>query len=193
VLRTSPELADLRGNWYLGVYNNETTNVSYTIRAAVGAGGLLLSGQLPQAKLSPMPPPHGRLFQWNAVEGEYYIIEFSPTLAPPAWVIVNNGLIRATTPLATFEVPLPPGRQGFYRVRQISAYMLPPIPMIIQPWPGNLLRISWSTAFAGETLQWAPSPAGPWSNVNLPVVIEGTEYVVYDPLGTEPRYYRLIP
>jgi hypothetical protein len=140
-----------------------------------------------------MPPPHGLLLQWNSVMGEHYEIDFSPSLAPPNWQILTNGLVQATTPLTTFEVPIPPGGFGFYRVRQVSAYSLPTAPLTVQFWTNNLVRISWSINFPGETLQASTTPFGPWTNVNQPVVIEGAEFVVYDPIGTQPRYYRLIP
>ncbi|HEY5915274.1 MAG TPA: S8 family serine peptidase, partial [Verrucomicrobiae bacterium] len=39
VLRTGYELPDLRGRWFLGIYNNETTNVAYTLRAVTSQGG----------------------------------------------------------------------------------------------------------------------------------------------------------
>ena len=51
VVRTSPELPansyvpDLRGHWYLGVYNNGPVNVTYTIRASIaGRGGTASTG-----------------------------------------------------------------------------------------------------------------------------------------------------
>ena len=65
--------------------------------------------------------------------------------------------------------------------------------MTIQLWTNNLIRISWSTNFPNQTLQASVSPAGPWVNVNRPVFVEGNVFVVYDPVGTLPRYYRLIP
>jgi len=56
------------------------------------------------------------------------------------------------------------------------------------------VRLSWTTNSPPETLQFSTvSPTGPWANVNLPVTIEGTEYVVYDLIGPRPKFYRLIP
>ena len=44
VVRTSAAVPDLRGDWYLGVYNNQLTNdVAYTIRAILPEGGILVS------------------------------------------------------------------------------------------------------------------------------------------------------
>ena len=63
--------------------------------------------------------------------------------------------------------------------------------LIIQLLPPNQVRISWSTAFPGYTLQSASSPLGPWNNVLLPVATIGNEFVVIDTLGPTPKFYRL--
>jgi hypothetical protein len=34
---------------------------------------------------------------------------------------------------------------------------------------------------------------GIWQNANLPVTIEGNEYVAYEPIGAQPKFFRLIP
>ena len=96
--------------------------------------------------------------------------------------------IHATTPLTTLEVT--PG--GQYRVTQISIYTIPIPPLMIQLWTNNLVRLSWTNNFPG-ILQYANDPAGPWANLNLPVVVEGSDFVVYDVIGSRFRYYRLIP
>jgi hypothetical protein len=194
VLRTSADTPDLRGNWYLGIFNNESTNVAYTLRAVVQQNQMLLSAQPLQAQLSRMrTPPGGLVFQWNSVVGEAYVVQFSPSLSQPVWQDVGLPL-RATTPLTTQLVPIPPGGFGFYRVVQVPQSYLPQPVLSIRLAANNLLRISWSTNFPGETLQFSTnSPSGPWANVNLPVTIEGAEYVVYDVIGTAPKYYRLIP
>src|SRR5207249_4422670 len=115
VLRPSFELPDLRGDWYLGVYNNELTNVAYTIRAALrGSNGLLLSAQPLQMVISSLPPPRAKLLQWNAVVGERYTVQFAASLDfPIVWTTV--AVIVATTPCPAVEVPTLSGF-GFYRV-----------------------------------------------------------------------------
>jgi len=187
VVRSGFELPDLRGNWLLGVYNNETTNVAYTIRATTpNTNGLLVSALPIVITLSPLAPPHGVLIQWDSVVGETYQIRFSHTLFPPNWAII--GTIVATTPCSTFE--LPPGSSGFAQVVQGAANSFQPV-LIIQLLPPNQVRISWSTAFPGYTLQSASSPLGPWNNVLLPVATIGNEFVVIDTLGPTPKFYRL--
>jgi len=186
VLRRTFDVPDLRGNWYLGIYNNLATNVAYTLRASLQTNGLLLSAQPLLYTLTPLAPPRGSLLQWNSIEGEYYIIENS--LDSVNWTAVAPA-IRATTPLTTMEVF---GTVTF-RVRQIPPSTLPTTPLSIQLWTNDLVRISWSTNFPNLTLQFGLSPLGPWTDLGLPVTIEGNVFVVYDRVAVLPRFYRLRP
>jgi hypothetical protein len=189
VLRPNSDLADLSGKWYLGVYNNEATNVTYTIRAVVQTNGLLPSAQLLQSSLSLMPPPHGFLLQWNSVMGEFYVVESNQSLDPSSWTAVAPA-IQATTVLTTFEVS---GSSPFYRVRQVPANQLPRVPLSIRLATNHRVRIFWPTNFPGEILQYSASLDGPWANLSLPVQIEGGQFVIYDFIGADPKYYRLVP
>jgi subtilisin-like proprotein convertase family protein len=187
VVRASFNLPDLRGNWFLGVYNNESTNVAYTIRAVTSTNGLLISALPLNMTLTPLTPPRGNLIQWNGVVGEHYYIQTSTTLFPPAWTIVGTNV--ATTPCPTFE--LPAGTGGFVQVLQFAPPSVLP-QLMIQRWPGNLVRISWPTTSFGFTLQYSTSLTGPWATLQVPVAIEGSEFVVYDTVGAIPKFYRLI-
>ena len=186
----TPTLPDLRGHWYLGVYNNELTNVAYTIRAALpNTDGLLVSAQPLQVALTPLNPPHGLLLSWNSVEGERYFVQYTASIAAPVtWT--NLGFVVATTPLTTFEVlPVPERRPRSYRVVQVFASQ----PTLhIQLWPTNQVRLSWSTAYPGYTLQSKVGLSGTWANAGLPVTVVGTEFVAFDTIGPGPKYYRLI-
>jgi hypothetical protein len=125
------------------------------------------------------------LLQWNSVIGEYYILlhqDVGQTTFTPI------RYIRATTPLTTALVT--PG--GLYSVSQTTLNGIPIPPLYIQLWTNNLVRISWASTFPG-ILQYADSPLGPWTDLNLPVVVEGTDDVVYDVIGSRYRFYRLIP
>jgi subtilisin-like proprotein convertase family protein len=192
VLRTSAELPDLRGQWYLGVYNNELTNVAYTIRATLPTtNGLLLSAQPPNLSFTALNPPHGLLISWNSVVGEQYFVQYTASVAAPVtWT--NLGLVVATTPLTTFEVLPVPGGVAYYRVIQIPAVTLSQPKLQIQLWPPNQVRISWSTAFPGYTLQSELGLSGSWANAGLPVTVVGTEFVAFDTIDAVPKYYRLI-
>jgi len=190
VLRPSFVLPGLQRKWFLGLNNNEATNVSYTIRAVTPTNGLLISGQPLQATLGTLPAPHGLLLGWNSIAGERYFVQFTPGLLPPVvWVTVST--ISATTPFTTLEVPSTGA--GFYRIVQVipTAPVIPPL--TIQPWAGNQLRISWSVNYPGLFLQYAYSVSGPWLDVIQPVTIEGSSFVVYDPMTVRPKYYRLVP
>jgi hypothetical protein len=197
VVRTSPTLPadsvfyDLRGHWYLGVYNNEAVNVAYSIRAILpDDDGLLRSFKRPTLSLTPLVLPRGLILSWNSVVGERYIVQYAPSLTSPMnWA--NVGMVTATTTLTTFEVlPVPSG--GFFQIVQVFDFR----PKLkIRPWPVNLVRISWSTAFPGYTLQYKLGLFGAWANVPFPpatgVFTIGDEFVVYDPIGPTAKYYRL--
>jgi subtilisin-like proprotein convertase family protein len=177
VLRPTPDLADLSGNWYLGIFNNEATNVAYTLRAVVRTNGMLISAQ-PLVLTQTALPTGQILLQWNSVIGEFYAIKNQGTLVR---------YVRATTPLTTALVP-----PGTYTVTQVSIYTIVIPPLTIQLWTNNMVRISWPAPFLG-TLQYANDPVGPWADLNLPVVVEGPDFVVYDIIDSRFRYYRLIP
>src|SRR5262249_45813600 len=135
--------------------------------------------------LSPLAPPRGQLVQWNGVVGEQYYVRTSTTLFPPVWTVVGTNI--ATTTCPTFEVP--PG--VFVQVLQVAPPAVLPH-LEIELLPGNLVRISWPTSAFGFTLQYSTSITGPWNPLQLPVSIEGNDFVVYDALGGGRRFYRLI-
>ena len=57
---------------------------------------------------------------------------------------------------------------------------------------GTNVKISWSTNAIGGTLQGKSSlsPGNNWANIG-PGTIVGSQYVVTEPLGTAPKFYRL--
>ncbi len=117
VLRTNFALPDLRGRWFLGVYNNEPTNTAYTIRAVVETNSLLVSTQ-PLSTSGTRLSPRDVLLQWNSIVGETYNVEFTTDLFPPiTWTVVNT--VVATTPTTTFLAPVNPAGNGFYRIVQV--------------------------------------------------------------------------
>jgi hypothetical protein len=62
----------------------------------------------------------------------------------------------------------------------------------IQLWTNNQVRISWSSALPFATLQYSDTPFGPWFDLNLASTQIGAQLVVFDTIGTIPRYYRLL-
>ncbi len=190
VIRRSPDMPDLRGNWYLGVYNNEPTNLTYIIRAVTNSGGMLQSGQPGQQPvqwtITPLPAPSTAwLLQWYSIKGEFYVIQSPPTGGQTNWT--DQAILRATTSWSSYIVP-----SQDYRVQQIP-FGIRHAPLTIELWTNNMVRLSWPTSFPGETLQYAPSPSGPWADLNRPLTIEGAEFVVYDIIGSRERFYRLVP
>ncbi len=185
VLRTNAGLPDLRGNWYLGVYNRETHDVVYTIRAVLPAGGMLVSA-LPIVVTTEVYYSGYELLSWNSVVGEWYTVSFTDNVS------ITNAVanVLASTPLTTWLVPKPPN--GAYTVTQVPAPTQERPSLTIKLWTKNTVRISWPTNFQGFTLQYSFSITAPtWLNVGLPVVVEGAQYVVYDAVTTKPKYYRL--
>jgi subtilisin-like proprotein convertase family protein len=192
VVRASAEVPDLRGHWYLGVYNNEKVNVAYTLRAALpDTNGLLVSAQKLQMTLTTLSPPHGLLLSWNSVEGEGYFVQYTASnTVPITWT--NIGFVTATTPLTTFEVLPVPSGAAYYQIVQAIPARPSSLPTLhIQLWATNQVRISWSTAYAGYTLQSKSSLSGTWLPAGLTVNVEGAEYAAYDTIGSGPKYYRL--
>ena len=165
------------------------TNVAYTLRAVLpNPDGLLVSAQPLQLSISALNPPHGLLLSWNSVEGEPYFVQYTASVAAPVtWT--NLGFVIATTPLTTFEVLPVPNAPAYYRVVQVVSSR----PTLhIQLWPTNQVRLSWSTAYSGYTLQSKAGLTGTWANAGLPVNVVGTEFVAFDTIGPGPKYYRLI-
>ncbi len=194
VLRPDDSVPDLRGEWYLGIYNNDPVPLSYTIRATLPDGnGLLTSAQTLRVGLSALTPPHGLLVSWNSVIGERYIVQFTPTLAAPvSWT--NLASVVATTPLTTYEVVPAPPNGGFFRVVQVTSFQ--PI-LNVQFVPPNLVRLSWSVGFPNYRLQKRVGLAGAWVDVTYPpasgLFIIAGEYVAFDPVvAPGPTFYRLV-
>jgi hypothetical protein len=57
--------------------------------------------------------------------------------------------------------------------------------------PTNQVRVSWSTAFPGYTLQSRVGMFGTWAGAGLTVTVVGTEFAAFDAVGPGPKYYRL--
>ena len=127
VIRTNGVLPDINGIWYLGVPNNDTNTVTYTIRAVVATNvvynngtvivtnGILISG-LP-ISTSVSSGTNGLTLMWNAVDGENYEIDVSTNLFN--WSIVTNIIASGTkvTYVDTNAPAIPPIQ--FYRIKQI--------------------------------------------------------------------------
>jgi hypothetical protein len=56
---------------------------------------------------------------------------------------------------------------------------------------GNTIRFSWPTSASGFGLQSTANLPGGWTDVTLPISIDGTDNVVTDTIGGGNKYYRL--
>jgi hypothetical protein len=130
------------------------------------------------------------VLSWSSVVGERYFVQSTPNLAAPA-IWTNLASIVATNPLTTFEVLPAPTGTSFYRVLQGSPTPEPPR-LSIQFSTNNQVRLSWSTAYPGYTLQSETGLTATWANAGLPVNVVGSEYIAFDAIGPVPKYYRLI-
>jgi subtilisin-like proprotein convertase family protein len=193
VRRKSFDEPDLRGTWYLGVYNNETNRLSYTLRASTNdLTRMLKSGQPLNVSILSIRGL-GPLIGWNAIEGENYQVQFANTLLQPIpWKKLVT--VEATTPFATYQVPVPARGLGFYRVVQVQPPPLPPPPITVRQINATQLRVSWPTSYPGLLLQYAVGQSEVWFDwdaIASPIVVIGNEYVTIDTIGTVPKYYRL--
>jgi hypothetical protein len=63
--------------------------------------------------------------------------------------------------------------------------------LTIQLWSVNQVRLSWSTAYPGYTVQSKLGLFGVWANAGLAVTTVGSQFVALDTIGPVPKYYRL--
>ncbi len=195
VVRLNRDLGDLRGKWYVGVYNNELVDVGYTVRVTTPDGSGLLNTALPLLlNMTSAAGPHGITLQWNSIPGEVYIVEFSQTVFPPVWSTLPIAQpIVATTPVSAIELPVGSTGKGFYRIRHVprASVLVPPMSIRIEP--DGRIRISWPSTYTGLLVQATRNLAGgAWFNTNLPITTEGDESVVYDTIGLDSKFYKLI-
>jgi subtilisin-like proprotein convertase family protein len=120
VIRTNQLGTNIGAQWFLGVPNNETNTVTYTIRAVVSTNGLLISG-IP-IDVGILPPgsggTNGPVIQWPSVPGEKYQIQITTNLFSPFTPYTNIVAGGSTT---IFIDPAPVAGQPmiFYRIIQI--------------------------------------------------------------------------
>lgn len=194
VLRTNSAMPDLRRRYFLGVYNNETVPVGYTIRATTpNANGFLISGQPIRSSFVAMSTVRA-LLSWNSVAGEEYTVQFANTIESPIpWTTLFK--VRATTPLSTVDLPVLNSGSGFYRVLQ-STDLIPgdrPVVTLTRIYE-DVIRISWPLAATGYRLQYSQDLTTwfDWDVLTSPIRQEGAEWAAYDLILDGPRFYRLV-
>jgi hypothetical protein len=125
VVRTNAALngvitSNLNDIWYLGVPNETTSNVTFTIYAVVSTNGLLTNGF--PTTIGIQNGTNGLTFTWPAVPGQTYEIESTTNLIPPpaVWLpvaIISNAPPNLDTFLDTNSIKGIPFM--FYRVLQL--------------------------------------------------------------------------
>jgi hypothetical protein len=101
--------------------------------------------------------------------------------------------VRATA-LGSGQFAFPPemaGTEGSMWAGPNFRFQSQPL-LAIQLSPTNQVRLSWSTAYPGYTVQSKSSLVGVWTNAGLSVTTVGTAFVAHDPIGRGPKFYRLL-
>lgn len=113
---TNASMPSLNGIWYLGVPNNESTNVTYWISATTNVPGAP-TNTFPAVTFSGLKATtlaNGFTMNWNATSGAQYEIELTTNLT--TWTSVTN--ITTSNGAGTYTDPSPIGTHTarFYRV-----------------------------------------------------------------------------
>lgn len=94
VIRTNGALPNLTGDWYFGVVNPGSANVSYTVMARQPTNGVLLSGNPIQlvrsAGAASLLRGTNFGFDLDVVPGEKYQVQYRTNLATGTWLVLTN-------------------------------------------------------------------------------------------------------
>jgi hypothetical protein len=119
VIRTNVLGTNINAQWFLGVPNNELTNVSYTIRAVVSTNGLLISALPLNLGITPATPGSGTgpILTWTSVMGETYQVQASTDLI--TWTVLATISGSGETTIFIDPTPITGVAQQFYRIVQV--------------------------------------------------------------------------
>src|SRR5260370_31825587 len=150
VLRTNLLGTNINGTWYLGVPNNDSSNVTFTIHAVVETNGMLIS-KIPitvSVSFTGSPATNGLTFTWPSIPGETY--EVQDTTDFTTWTPI--AVITATGPTISYTDPRPlaSAPQRFYRIVQVPAGTVGPIHMVISITPGPSITSTWNSIINGK-------------------------------------------
>jgi hypothetical protein len=120
VIRTNIGPANINAiSWFLGVPNQSSNPITYTIRAALPTNGILISG-LPFATAASRPGGSNMQLTWApVVVGEKYEVRTNANLGSTNWVALTDIVAAGTS--VTFTDPTPVGTSStlFYRIVQV--------------------------------------------------------------------------
>jgi subtilisin-like proprotein convertase family protein len=119
VLRTNAGLPDINGTWFLGVPNNDPSNVTYTIRAVVATNGVLNSIIPINITVAVAGGTNISLTWGPTIDGETYEVQTNINLATTNWgavtdIVANGGSINFVDPNPVGSLPA-----LFYRIVQV--------------------------------------------------------------------------
>jgi hypothetical protein len=119
VIRTNVLGTNINAQWFLGVPNNETRNVTYTIRAVVSTNGLLISALPFSLGITPATPGSGTgpILTWTSVNGETYQVQVSTDLI--TWTVLATIAGTGETTIFIDPTPITGVPQQFYRIVQV--------------------------------------------------------------------------
>jgi hypothetical protein len=119
VIRTNVLGTNINAQWFLGVPNNETRNVTYTIRAVVSTNGFLISGLPFSLGIVPPTPGSGTgpVLTWTSVLGETYQVQVSTDLI--TWIVLATISGTGETTIFIDPTPITGVPQQFYRIVQV--------------------------------------------------------------------------
>jgi subtilisin-like proprotein convertase family protein len=120
VIRTNGGPANLNAiSWFLGVPNQSSNPITYTIRATVPTNGILVGG-LPLNSAASRPGGSNMQLTWGpTVNGERYEIRTNGSLLSGNWGVLTDIIVSGTS--AAFTDPTPAGATPslFYRIVQV--------------------------------------------------------------------------
>jgi subtilisin-like proprotein convertase family protein len=124
VIRTN-NLGSINGSWFLGVPNEDPTNVTYTIRATLSTNGILSPYYTNTTIVVTQTGPgatNGLTLTWQSVDGETYIVQEATNLAPPIfWTNISTNVSIGSTTI--YQTPPPPAGvpYEFFRLQRVPA------------------------------------------------------------------------
>jgi hypothetical protein len=194
VLRTNQLGTNINGTWYLGVPNNDSSNVTFTIHAVVETNGLLIS-KVPirvGVTVTNVTGTNYLTFTWPTIPGETYEVQDSTDLT--TWTTI--AVITATGPTISYTDPRPinSAPQRFYKIVQVVASSVT-IKVAISLSPGPSITLTWNSIINGNYEVDSSSDLATWTPLTVPPITATspvTSFTDPTPIGPGPRFYRVV-
>ena len=123
IIRTNVALPSLTGDWYFGVLNPGSANVSYTVMARQPTNGVLLGGTpiqiLRRAGGSLLSSGTNFGFDLDVVPGEKYQVQYATNLASTNWLVLTNIIAPADGLINFLHSGALSNRNLYYRIQVV--------------------------------------------------------------------------